>query len=417
MEIVTRYHLLIQPGVQHLVSDFSQHQNERYGNPAPSTDLAGAQHLVTNTISEVTGLRGRGAIAEFRRSHRACHPGMRGSGIIAGRSGMRGASPGGEPLGPSPSRRVGNPVWHDSFTGSVAQSHGSGVIAESGTGMRGPSPESNASPEHHGRCDDPGFYDVRGNGYSHPFIDCSHQTRHVREDIHDVRYRDDNDSYRRATTDPYQAQQPQSPSREESRSPGSRQSPTWGQSPDSRRSPTHFHDTTDSPHRTNREERWREMRAGDDDSFHSGGPSSPERVSRDSTARNAKRDPDDYDRDPSRVLQQSHQSAPDVTRVVRGRKALRTYDGLMRDDVRNLPATRHDDARRSSLPSRWVPDAYDEYEFEQYRPRFTGEEDRITRVCGHEATSSGVQHSTARWAPSPYTQYRGRDSNDKQRRK
>jgi hypothetical protein len=155
-------------GVQHLVSDFSQ-RHERYGNPAPSTDLAGVQHLVTNTFSEVTGLRGREAIAESRPSHRAGRPGMRGSGAIAGRSGTRGASPGGEPLGPSPSRRVGNPVWRGSFTVSVAQSHGSGAIAESGACVSGPFPGSIASPEHHERYDNPGPYDVRGNGWPLPY--------------------------------------------------------------------------------------------------------------------------------------------------------------------------------------------------------------------------------------------------------
>jgi hypothetical protein len=98
--------------------------------------------------------------------------------------------------------------------------------------------------------------------------------------------------------------------------------------------------------------------------------------------------------------------------VIHGRKASRAHDGQMRDDVWDLAALRHDAAQRSSMPARWVPDAQDEPELEQYRPRFAGEEDRVARVCGHEATSSGVHRSTARRAPSPYTQCGGRGSDD-----
>jgi hypothetical protein len=105
----------------------------------------------------------------------------------------------------------------------------------------------------------------------HSLIDRSHLTRGARDDndsFHDVRYHDDNDSFRPATTDPYQAQQPQSPSRTQAHSPGSRRSPVQGQPPDSRHSPTHYN-TMNSPG-------GREILAGSDDSFQQEELSSPE---------------------------------------------------------------------------------------------------------------------------------------------
>jgi hypothetical protein len=73
-------------------------------------------------------LRGSGAIAESSPSHRAGHTGVRGSGAIAGCSGMYGPSLGGLPTGSSPHRKVGNPVLRGSLTGTVAQSHGGGAM-------------------------------------------------------------------------------------------------------------------------------------------------------------------------------------------------------------------------------------------------------------------------------------------------
>jgi hypothetical protein len=335
--------------VQHLEDDAVRNTNGCVIR-VPTTDQSGVQHFEDNSELIGSGLHGGDAIAESSPSHRAGNPGKHGSGAIAGRAGVYGTSPGGEPWGPLPSTRVGNPVWHGSFTGTVAQSHGCGAIAESGAGVRGPSPGHIASLEHHERYDCPGSYDVRGNGCSHSFIDRSHQLGSARENIHDAHYHNDND-FRRVTTDPYDAQQLQSPSREQARSPGSRPSPVRDQSPDSRRSPTHYN-TTNSPDRTNRTERWQEMLAGGNDSFHTEGPSSPERVSRDYTVRYTKRNADDYDQDPSWFLQQSRESAPDRTRMIHGRRASRTHDGQMRDDMRDLSTFRHDNAQRSSMPAR-----------------------------------------------------------------
>jgi hypothetical protein len=112
------------------------------------------------------------------------------------------------------------------------------------------------------------------------------------------------------------------------------------------------------------------------------------------------------------MLQQSHESAPDVTRMARGRKAVRTHDGLMRDDMRELSASRHDNAQSSGLPARWEPDEHCEPRLEYYRPRFTDEEDRKTRVSRRETSGSGAQHPTARRAPSPHMQHGGRDYNN-----
>jgi hypothetical protein len=151
-----------------------------------------------------------------------------------------------------------------------------------------------------------------------PFTDCSHRTGVMREDIRGVRYRNDNEGFRPVTTDPYDVPQTQSPSWEQARSPGARRSLERG------------------PDRTNRTERWREMFAGGDDSFQTEEPSSQERVSRDSPARNAKGNADDYDQDPSWLLQQSHESAPDRTHVIHGRKTIRTHDGQTHDGMRGL---------------------------------------------------------------------------------
>jgi hypothetical protein len=120
----------------------------------------------------------------------------------------------------------------------------------------------------------------------------------------------------------------------------------------------------------------------------------PQRVARNSPARNAKRDADNYDQDLSLLLQQSHESAPDMTRVMRGRKALRTHDRMMHDDMRDLSASRLDNAQSSNMPPRRVPDEHHEPRLEYYRPRFAGEEDRITRVSGRETTRG--------WGPAPY---------------
>jgi hypothetical protein len=291
--------------------------------------------------------------------------------------------------------------------------------------VRGPSPGSIASLEHHERYDYPGSAnggeasrfeprslavpsgsrcDIRGGGYSHSVTDRSHQTGVACEDIHDVRYRNDDGDFWPATTDPYDVQR--------ARSPGSRRSPVRGQSPDSRRSPTPFHNTTNSPDRSNQTERWREMLAGSDDSFQSEESSSQERVSSNSPARNTKRNAENYDQGPSWLLQQSLESAPDRTHMPRGRKTIRTHDGQMRDDMRKLSTSRHDNVQRSSAPARRVPDVYCERQHEHYRPQFAGEEDRITRVCACETTWSGVQHLTAHRAPSPYTQYGGPDSSN-----
>jgi hypothetical protein len=58
------------------------------------------------------------------------------------------------------------------------------------------------------------------------------------------------------------------------------------------------------------------MLAGGDNSFQGEEPSSQERVSRDSPGRNAKRNADDHDRDPSWLLQQSQESM-DMVRVAK----------------------------------------------------------------------------------------------------
>jgi hypothetical protein len=96
------------------------------------------------------------------------------------------------------------------------------------------------------------------------------------------------------------------------------------------------------------------------------------------------------------MLQQSHESAPDVTRVIHGREAIRTHDGRMRDDVRDLYTQRQGDARSSGLPARWATDELCDPRLESYRPRFTDEEDGKTRVSGRETSGSGVQHPTTR---------------------
>jgi hypothetical protein len=75
------------------------------------------------------------------------------------------------------------------------------------------------------------------------------------------------------------------------------------------------------------------MPAGGDNSFQDEEPSFQERVSRDSPGRNAKRNADDYDRDPSWLVQQSHDSAPDRSYMTHGRKTIRTQDNQMHDDL------------------------------------------------------------------------------------
>jgi hypothetical protein len=201
--------------------------------------------------------------------------------------------------------------------------------------------------------------DFRGNGYGCFVTDSSHRTGHVRDDVCDSHYHDIDidDGSRRATTDPYQIQQPQSPSRMQPQSPGSRRSPIRDQSPDSRQSSTRCNTVFALP-----------ISHGGREILMTDIPSSPDRVTR-----NAKRNKREGDLDPSWLLQQSHESAPDVTRMIYGRKAIRTHDGLMRDDVRDLSTQRQENARSSGLPARWVTDKFCDPQLESYRPRFIDE--------------------------------------------
>jgi hypothetical protein len=51
-------------------------------------------------------------------------------------------------------------------------------------------------------------------------------------------------------------------------------------------------------------------------------------------------------------------ATPDVTHVMWGRKAIRTRDGLMRDDMRDQSTQRQNVARGSGLPDAWVTDEH-----------------------------------------------------------
>jgi hypothetical protein len=78
---------------------------------------------------------------------------------------------------------------------------------------------------------------------------------------------------------------------------------------------------------------------GDENSFQDIDPQDERRPS----GRNIKRNTEMYDRDESWLLQQSDESAPDNNFMVNGRKAIRTNDNMMLDDVRRSLGTHHDD--------------------------------------------------------------------------
>jgi hypothetical protein len=152
----------------------------------------------------------------------------------------------------------------------------------------------------------------------------------------------------------------------------------------------------------------REILTGSDNSLQQDMPSSPEGV-----IRNRKRNKDEGNLDPSWMLQQSHESAPDVTHVIYGRKAIRIRDGLMHDDVRDLSTQRQNVARGSGLLDAWVTDdEHPDPRLESYRLRFNDQEDRRARASGSETSGSGAQHPTSRRAPSPYVRYEGRNRNN-----
>jgi hypothetical protein len=62
-----------------------------------------------------------------------------------------------------------------------------------------------------------------------------------------------------------------------------------------------------------------------------------------------------------------------------GRKAIRTHDNLMRDDMRGSPTAQHDHDQRLHVPVRWGRDVYDEHQLEHNGPQSPDEEDRNTR--------------------------------------